>query len=314
MLMYADFFCSFTMPPGYLLVPTLGYHPPAGIIDLLGYASQSKHRLLQRCSHLLAPERRLHFELLSQQCLLTTALARWVLLSVPPPNVPAMEARFSFALVAGGWSEMSRWEIHGQREFGMWQWGWAREASVSGESERGDTGGLGSCWQRRAGRGEWDFWGGGCWRVWKWVRRSPSLFPDPLFLPHCLTPGQALSAGTLRGEAGGKDTARRRQNPRDFCSCCQGGWGKGWSQHRWEPPTPPSSPGRGLWDLGAGLSTSHPSLRPIPLSPRRGEVSPAASQARLLPPLPELWTSSVLSSISKYYIQNYITEFMSNLA
>lgn len=119
MLMYADFFCSFTMPPGYLLVPTLGYHPPAGIIDLLGYASQSKHRLLQRCSHLLAPERRLHFELLSQQCLLTTALTHWVLRSVPPPNVPAMGARFSFALVAGGWSEMSRWEIHGQREFGM---------------------------------------------------------------------------------------------------------------------------------------------------------------------------------------------------
>lgn len=35
MLMYADFFCSFTMPPGHLLVSTLG-HPPPGTIASLG--------------------------------------------------------------------------------------------------------------------------------------------------------------------------------------------------------------------------------------------------------------------------------------
>lgn len=36
MVIYADVFCSFTMPPGYLLVPTLGYHPPPGVTELLG--------------------------------------------------------------------------------------------------------------------------------------------------------------------------------------------------------------------------------------------------------------------------------------
>lgn len=61
---------------------------------------------------------------------------------------------------------------------------------------------------------------------WKRV----SLFPDPLFLSHhprhgtlravvVLAP-QALSAGTLCAEAGGKDTAGRGENPRDFCFCC----------------------------------------------------------------------------------------------
>lgn len=35
MLIYADSFCSFKMPPGYLFVSALGDHTAPGIIDLL---------------------------------------------------------------------------------------------------------------------------------------------------------------------------------------------------------------------------------------------------------------------------------------
>lgn len=42
MLIYADSFCSFKMPPGYLFVSALGDHPAPGIIDLLGKCRNPK--------------------------------------------------------------------------------------------------------------------------------------------------------------------------------------------------------------------------------------------------------------------------------
>lgn len=230
---------------------------------------------------------RLPFELLSQQCLLITALSPWMLCPVPPPSVPAAEARFSSALVAGReWRGVcgvrclagrpTIFKESGRREVGMWQWGWAREASVGGEAGKGDASGDRKLLRKKGWGGVSVIFEGGCWRVWKRARHSPSLFPDPLFLPYCPSPGQAASAGTFCVEAGWKDTARRGQIPETSVPAAREDGEK--DEASAAGAGAPCSPGRGLWDLGAGLSSSHPSLQPIPLSPRRGEVSPAPAR------------------------------------
>lgn len=164
MLMYVDFFCSFTMPPGYLQVSLLGYHPPPATGDLLGWVLQCKHRWLQWRPQPVTPEHRLDPKLPSQRSLVTTPLTRWTSWSVPPPSVPAVEAKLSFVLVVGRERQQvgevrclaGRSTIFKESGWGkvrMQQWGWVRETSVWQEQEGGCLG-----FKKLLGEKGWQGW------------------------------------------------------------------------------------------------------------------------------------------------------------
>lgn len=251
---------------------------------------------------------------------------------MPPPNVPTKEGKFSFALVAGReWQGVGGvrcfagrsviFKEPGWREVGMWEWGWASEVSVGGESGRGDARGVRKLLGEEGQEGWVGFLRGPAEVFWKRV----SLFPDPLFLSHrprhgtlravvvlaparhCLLAPSALRLGE-RTQPGGDKTpeisvpAAREDGEKDEASAGSAGEslpllppplaeGCGIREQGWALPVPPCGP------FPTSLDEQECSLQPAREAP--------ASSARAL---------DQLSPISKYYIQNYITEFMSSLA
>lgn len=314
-------FCgSCTMAPCCSLVPTLGHHPPPGITGLLRWG-QSKPRQLQRCSQAVTPEHRHKHRLFWTPSLTASHHHSTHLLHIMVGDTSkTSQQQTQNSALCGCQGEKGRGWVRGAVSLGdPWFQSLCAQRSGCGSGDKqgkqvtvtreaGESpGDLGSCWERKAGRGEWDFWWG-CRRVWKWV------FLNPLFLSCCLRHGTfhvsivwppAQHQHPLQWGCT-KDTTRRGQNPRDFWFCYRGNGEKheGSTERTTDsflPLPAPLAEGWGLWEYCRALLIPPHDL-PIPGSPAGGEVSPAAWQSWLQTPLAQLGTSSLLHSISKYCI------------
>lgn len=161
------FFGSCTMPPGYSLVPTVGYHPPPGISGLLRWAAIQTQELQSTDTNTA------WFELLSWQSVITAAPTCNTSWLEPPPTRLSNKCKIQFCAGArerragSGWGEVSLRESHQSlyaQKSGHGS-GDKQGKPMMGTREAGD---LGSCWERKAGRGDWDFWGG----LWKGLEMS----------------------------------------------------------------------------------------------------------------------------------------------